>query len=78
MQGSNEDVGSDAPDTSDAPDLGSGVDMETFNQILEMDDDGDRSFSKSLFVDFVAQAEDTFNKIEENLYVSLFYISALS
>jgi osomolarity two-component system phosphorelay intermediate protein YPD1 len=77
-QASNEDVGSDVPDTGDGvPDLGNGVDMETFSQILEMDDDGDRSFSKSLFVDFVAQAAETFTKIEESLYVTLSRICVL-
>jgi hypothetical protein len=71
LQGSNDDMGSN----DGVPDLGSGVDMETFDQILEMDDDTERSFSKSLFIDFVSQASETFSKMEENLYAMDFLFS---
>jgi len=44
------------------------IDVSTFDQILEMDDDDDdREFSKSIVYDFFAQAEDTFVKIDEEL-----------
>ncbi|KOS19425.1 Multistep phosphorelay regulator 1 [Escovopsis weberi] len=48
--------------------LGEGVDIPTFKQILEMDDsEDDREFSKSIFFGFFDQAEDTFQKMDEAL-----------
>lgn len=39
-------------------------------QILEMDDDEDeREFSRSIVYDFFTQAEGTFQKMDDNLYV---------
>ncbi|KAK3954652.1 signal transduction histidine kinase [Pseudoneurospora amorphoporcata] len=43
------------------------VDNGIFEQILEMDDDDKREFSKSLVTNFFDQAEETFVKIEEVL-----------
>lgn len=43
------------------------IDHSTFEQILEMDDDDDRDFSKEIVYGFFEQAESTFNKIEEAL-----------
>ncbi|PGH27289.1 hypothetical protein AJ80_00999 [Polytolypa hystricis UAMH7299] len=40
------------------------IDHTTFEQILEMDDDGDRDFSKSIVYGFFEQAETTFVKME--------------
>lgn len=49
------------------PDFGEHVDNGIFEQILEMDDDDKREFSKSLVTNFFDQAEETFVKIEELL-----------
>ncbi|RMZ77024.1 hypothetical protein DV738_g4593, partial [Chaetothyriales sp. CBS 135597] len=50
------------------PDLGQDVDIETFSQILEMDDDeADREFSKSIVWSFFEQAEQTFENIQAAL-----------
>jgi hypothetical protein len=47
------------------------IEIPTFHQILEMDDDEeDRDFSKSIVYDFFEQAEGTFAKMDSALYVS--------
>lgn len=52
------------------PDLGDSIDALTFEQILEMDDDEDeREFSKSIVFGFFEQAEQTFVKMKDALYV---------
>jgi len=44
------------------------IEMPTFEQILEMDDDEEeRDFSKSIVYDFFEQAESTFEKMESAL-----------
>lgn len=43
------------------------VDMDTFNQILEMDEDPDREFSKPLVIGFFEQAWETFSEMDEAL-----------
>jgi len=48
-------------------DLGEGIDAITFEQILEMDDDDDRDFSKSIVFGFFEQAEQTFTKMDDAL-----------
>ena len=49
------------------------IDESTFEQILEMDDDDDeREFSKGIVYGFFEQAESTFDKMEQALYVFLF------
>lgn len=40
------------------------IDLDTFEQLLEMDEDDDREFSKSIAHDFYSQAEDSFNSME--------------
>jgi len=46
-------------------DLGDSVDVGTFEQILEMDDDDDdREFSKGIVFGFFEQAAETFQKME--------------
>ncbi|KAH9820239.1 signal transduction histidine kinase [Melampsora americana] len=40
------------------------VDMETFGQLLEMDDDDEHTFSKSLTWDYFDQAVTTFNEMD--------------
>ncbi|KAF5008295.1 hypothetical protein FDECE_5433 [Fusarium decemcellulare] len=47
--------------------LGDGVDMNTFSQILEMDEPGDHEFSSSIVFGFFDQAEETFKEIEDKL-----------
>jgi len=50
------------------PDFGDNVDLATFSQILEMDDDeADRDFSKPLVFNFFEQAEETFGKMDKAL-----------
>lgn len=51
-------------------DLKNDIDVPTFEQILEMDDDEDREFSRALVFEFLYQAKDTFQKIEGSLYVA--------
>jgi hypothetical protein len=54
---------------SEGPDLGlgDGVDPITFGQILEMDDNDERDFSKSLVLDFLDQAKQTFTQMHKAL-----------
>ena len=40
------------------------IDQPTFEQILEMDDDREREFSRSIVYGFFDQAESTFVKME--------------
>ncbi|RCI12515.1 hypothetical protein L249_0351 [Ophiocordyceps polyrhachis-furcata BCC 54312] len=47
--------------------LGDAVDMNTFNQILEMDEPGDREFSSSIVFSFFKQAEETFESMDKAL-----------
>lgn len=48
-------------------DLKNDIDVPTFEQILEMDDDDEREFSRALVFEFLYQAKDTFEKIEGSL-----------
>ncbi|KAI4717724.1 hypothetical protein E4T48_06081 [Aureobasidium sp. EXF-10727] len=49
-------------------DFGDNIDVATFEQILEMDDDEDeRDFSRSIVFDFFQQADSTFDKMDENI-----------
>lgn len=52
-------------------DFGDDVDLTTFEQILEMDDeeDGDHEFSKSIVFGFLEQAESTFKKMDKAMCV---------
>jgi len=43
------------------------IDAPTFEQILEMDDDDERDFSKSIVFDFFQQARGTFEEMDTNL-----------
>ena len=44
------------------------LDQNTFDQVLEMDDDDeDRDFSKSIVFGFFEQAEVTFKKMEDSM-----------
>ena len=49
------------------PDAGDSLDAATFEQILEMDDDDERDFSKSIVFDFFSQAVSTFDKMDSCL-----------
>ena len=48
------------------PDFGDHVDILTFNQILEMDED-DHDFSMPLVENFFEQAEETFTQMDSAL-----------
>ncbi|KAL1969549.1 hypothetical protein VTN77DRAFT_8987 [Rasamsonia byssochlamydoides] len=52
------------PDLSKHSDI---IDPSTFEQILEMDDDSEREFSKGIVYGFFEQAETTFEKMEKAL-----------
>ncbi|KAL5362136.1 signal transduction histidine kinase [Aspergillus floccosus] len=43
------------------------IDRSTFDQILEMDDDDDKEFSRGIVFGFFEQAENTFGKMEAAL-----------
>ncbi|GES59408.1 histidine-phosphotransfer domain, HPT-domain-containing protein [Aspergillus terreus] len=43
------------------------IDKNTFEQILEMDDDDDKEFSRGIVFGFFEQAESTFDKMEAAL-----------
>lgn len=43
------------------------IDPATFCQILEMDDDGDNNFSKTIVFEFFSQAETTFTQMEDKI-----------
>lgn len=52
--------------------------METFHQILELDEDGDHEFSHAMTEEYFEQAEETFRKLDKNLWVSIFNCSLLN
>lgn len=43
------------------------IDMDIFNQLLEMDDEEDREFSKSIVWNYFDQAESTFGNMDDAL-----------
>lgn len=45
--------------------------MDIFNQLLEMDDEEDREFSKSIVWNYFDQAESTFGNMDDALWVLL-------
>lgn len=45
------------------------IDTDVFGQLLEMDEEDDREFSKSLVWNYFEQAESTFGKMDAALYV---------
>lgn len=47
--------------------FGDAIDINTFNQILEMDEPGDAEFSSSIVFGFFEQAEETFDNMDEAL-----------
>jgi len=55
-------------DESTEVDFGDNVDMATFEQILDMDEEpGDREFSQGIVFDFFNQAEDTFKSMDDDV-----------
>lgn len=48
-------------------DMSDSIDRSTFEQILEMDDDEDRDFSKGIVYGYFDQAEGTFDKMGKAL-----------
>ncbi|MCJ1243934.1 hypothetical protein MMC30_001131 [Trapelia coarctata] len=70
MASTHRDVAEDRSEdgSSSLPDCGDSIDAQTFEQILEMDDDEDeREFSRSIVYGFFDQAEGTFKKMESSL-----------
>ncbi|UNI16147.1 Phosphorelay intermediate protein [Purpureocillium takamizusanense] len=55
-----------APEESEH-NFGDGVDRNTFDQILEMDEEGDHDFSSSIVFGFFEQAQETFKSMDEAL-----------
>lgn len=53
-------------------DMSDSIDQATFDQILEMDEEGEHDFSKGIVYGFFDQAESTFEKMETALYVTIF------
>lgn len=60
------DEGDQMPDLSAFDDS---IDQTTFEQILEMDDDDSRDFSRSIVFGYFEQAESTFAKMDQAMYV---------
>lgn len=55
-------------DDSTEVDFGDNVDMATFEQILDMDEEpGDREFSQGIVFDFFSQAEQTFEAMDDDV-----------
>jgi len=55
-------------DDSSEVDSGDNIDMATFEQILDMDEEpGDREFSQGIVFDFFNQAEDTFKSMDDDV-----------
>lgn len=50
-------------------DMSESIDQATFEQILEMDEEGEHDFSKGIVYGFFDQAESTFEKMETALCV---------
>lgn len=49
-------------------DFGDNVEMSTFEQILDMDDEDDeKGFSRTIVYGFLEQAEQTFDKMDASL-----------
>jgi osomolarity two-component system, phosphorelay intermediate protein YPD1 len=48
-------------------DFGDNVDTNAFDQILEMDEEEDREFSRGIIFGFLEQAEQTFAKMDDAL-----------
>lgn len=52
------------------------MDQEVFEQILELDEDEhEHEFSKELVVKFFAQAQETLMKMNERMYVFIYFLS---
>lgn len=50
------------------PDCGDAIDGPTFEQILDMDDDSEREFSRGIVFGFFDQAATTFTEMKQALY----------
>lgn len=61
-----------SPDSSEhSPSPGEDIDLETFNQILELDeDDTNRDFSESMVWAYFDQAKRTFGEMDDALYAA--------
>jgi osomolarity two-component system, phosphorelay intermediate protein YPD1 len=43
------------------------MDQTTFNQILELDEDDDREFSRDIVVNYLQQSQETIEKMKHSL-----------
>lgn len=50
------------------------IDIDVFEQLLEMDEEEDREFSQSLVWNYFEQAESTFDKMDAALFVPRVYL----
>lgn len=58
----------DNHESSTLSDIGGSIDMDTFGQILEMDDsEDDRDFSSTIVFEFFDQAKDMFKQMDAAL-----------
>lgn len=48
-------------------DAGAYIEVATFEQILEMDEEGDREFSQTLVFDFFQQADTTLDDMRKQM-----------
>ncbi|KXJ96910.1 hpt domain-containing protein [Microdochium bolleyi] len=63
-----QDQNHDSHESSSLPDFGDAIDMNTFGQILEMDDsEDDRDFSQGIVFDFFEQVQETFERMDAAL-----------
>ncbi|CAO1623627.1 unnamed protein product [Jaminaea pallidilutea] len=62
-----QDAAGGAGEGSDSPLPADMIDMDTFGQLLEMDDEDDREFSKEIVWNFFDQASTTFEQMDEAL-----------
>ena len=64
-KGASAEPSSSQPEESDVP----VVDMDTFEQILELDEDDEREFSSEMVWQYFEQAEQAFTDMDTNLCV---------
>ncbi|KAA1473748.1 histidine-phosphotransfer domain, HPT domain-containing protein [Dentipellis sp. KUC8613] len=54
----------DSPDADAAVDVAGAIDMETFTQILDLDEDGNHEFSEGMVTAYFTQASATFDEMD--------------
>jgi hypothetical protein len=56
----------------DGPEVGAGIDIAVFLQIIELDDEGTHEYSKHMVLTYFSQVTKTFEGMDIALYVPLF------